>query len=131
MSYAPHRKRLLSRVEVASHILRNAGVAAIVLGGSLLLGMAGYRYLEGMSWIDALLNASMILSGEGPVAQMRDPAGKLFASFYALFSGVVFLSMVGFVFAPAVKHVLHRFHLEISDEGDAVPRADASERRGL
>ena len=131
MSYAPHRKRLLTRVEVAGHIARNAGVAAIVLGGSLLLGMAGYRYLGDMSWIDALLNASMILSGEGPLAPMRDTAGKLFASAYALFSGVVFITMVGFVFAPAVKHFLHRFHLEISDESDTVPRVDAGERRGL
>ncbi len=83
-----------------------------VVGAALLLGVLGYHYIVRLPWIDALLNASMILTGMGPVATMTDAPSKLFASAYALFSGVVFLSSMGIVLAPLFHRILHRFHLD-------------------
>ena len=69
-----------------------------------------------MPWIDALLNASMILSGMGPVNELRTTGGKIFATCYAIFSGVAFLSIVAIFLAPAIHRFLHRFHLEAERE---------------
>lgn len=79
--------------------------------------MLGYHLFAGLSWLDALVNASMILTGMGPVDQMTSVGAKLFASFYALFSGVAFLTIVAVLLAPAVHRFLHRFHLDLA--GDA------------
>jgi hypothetical protein len=87
-------------------------VAFCIVTSGLLIGVLGYRYIALLSWIDALLNASMILTGMGPIAPMTDTASKLFAAAYALFSGVVFLSGVGIVLSPLFHRILHRFHLE-------------------
>jgi hypothetical protein len=78
---------------------------------SLGIGMAGYHFLESLSWLDSLLNASMILGGMGPVNPLQTAAGKIFASFYALYSGVVLLAAVGILVAPIFHRFLHRFHL--------------------
>jgi hypothetical protein len=96
----------------ASHALAAFGIVA----GSLAIGTLGYHWTERLGWIDAFLNASMILTGMGPVDPMHSTAGKLFASFYALYSGVVFLVTVGIVSAPVVHRFLHRFHLEMDEE---------------
>ena len=93
-------------------LARHGGLAAALITVSLLLGAVGYRWTEGMDWIDAFLNAAMILAGMGPVDQLRTDGGKLFATAYALFSGVVFLVAVGLLLAPALHRVLHRFHLD-------------------
>jgi hypothetical protein len=74
--------------------------------------MAGYHWLEGLSWLDAYLNAAMILGGMGPVAELHTASGKVFAGAYALFSGVVFLVGMGLLLAPVVHRALHRFHLD-------------------
>ena len=87
-----------------------------MIGGSLLLGMAGYHWLEGLSWLDSLVNASMLLGGMGPVNGIQTNAGKVFASFCALYSGIVFLIVVGIMFAPLFHRFLHRFHLEEGDK---------------
>jgi hypothetical protein len=79
---------------------------------ALLAGVLGYRLIAGLSWIDSILNASMILTGMGPVDTMKDTASKLFASAYALFSGVVFLSAVSIVLAPIFHRVVHAFHAD-------------------
>ena len=79
------------------------------------MGILGYHYFGRLSWIDALLNASMILTGMGPVNRLDTDAAKLFASFYALFSGVAFLTFVGVLFAPVYHRFLHRFHLSEED----------------
>ena len=79
---------------------------------ALSAGVLGYHQIAGLSWIDSILNASMILTGMGPVDTMRDTASKLFASAYALFSGVVFLSAVGIVLAPIIHRVVHAFHVD-------------------
>jgi len=104
----PHRKFLLRQL---IYIL----VAFGIIIGSVMLGMLGYHYFENMPWVDALLNASMILGGMGPVNTLRTEAGKLFASFYALYSGIIFLVVVGVIFVPLYHRFLHRFHLELED----------------
>ena len=79
---------------------------------SLGMGTWGYHYYGEMAWIDALLNASMILAGMGPVNPIESTAGKLFATFYCLFSGIVFLTMMAIMLAPAYHRFMHRFHLD-------------------
>ena len=98
-------------------LLRSLGLAGTVLGASLVVGVAGYHWWGGLGWLDALVNASMILGGMGPVDPIARPAGKWFASAYALYSGVALLTSVGVIFAPAVHRLLHTFHLE-SEEQD-------------
>jgi len=87
-------------------------LAIVLLGVALSIGVAGYHFIADLAWIDALLNASMILTGMGPVATLTTTAAKLFASAYALFCGLVYLTATGFLIAPVVHRVLHRFHLE-------------------
>jgi hypothetical protein len=90
---------------------RNGLIGLALLGFSLGLGMVGYHYLESLSWIDSLLNASMILGGMGPVNPLQTVAGKIFASFYAIYSGVILLASVGILIAPIFHRFLHHFHL--------------------
>ena len=90
-------------------------LAGSVIGASLLLGILGYHFVARFSWIDSLLDASMILSGMGPVKNLNSDAAKMFASCYALFSGVVFISATGILLAPMFHRVLHRFHIEQKD----------------
>jgi hypothetical protein len=94
------------------------GLAFVVIGVALAIGVLGYHFIAGFGWIDSLLNASMILGGMGPVDALESDAAKLFASFYALFSGLVFISVIGIVLAPAAHRALHLFHL---DEEDSKP----------
>ena len=110
--YEHHSKHLLPRREFFRRVARNAGLGAVVVVISLGLGMIGYHVLEKLPWIDAFLNAAMILSGMGPVATLQTDAGKIFAGGYALFSGIALISIVGIIFAPVVHRFLHRFHLE-------------------
>jgi len=82
---------------------------------SLIIGISGYHYFEGFGWIDSLLNASMILGGMGPVNELHTESGKIFASMYALFSGIIFLVTVGIIIAPAVHRFLHHLHVDEKD----------------
>lgn len=109
--YEHHKQPLASSKKFVQRLARNAVIGAGILFVSLGIGMAGYHYLEGLSWIDSLLNASMILGGMGPVALLQTDAGKIFASFYALYSGVVLLASVGVLAAPIFHRFLHHFHL--------------------
>ncbi|MBN9463171.1 MAG: hypothetical protein J0H00_18345 [Burkholderiales bacterium] len=86
--------------------------AAALVWVSLAVGMLGYHYLESLPWIDAFLNAAMILGGMGPVDTLRTPGGKLFAGLYALYAGVLFLAVAGLVFGPLMHRLLHRFHVD-------------------
>ena len=92
--------------------------AATMIAGSLFIGMAGYHWLEGLSWIDSLVNASMLLGGMGPVNGIQTASGKMFASFYALYSGIIFLVVIGVMFAPAFHRFLHKFHFEEDKDSD-------------
>ena len=108
---------MLPRPVFLRRMARWAAVAGVVLVGSLALGLCGYHFIEGLPWIDALLNASMILGGMGPVDPLRTRAGKLFASFYALYSGLAIISVAGLLLAPVVHRFLHKFHLEGREAG--------------
>jgi len=110
--YENRTKPLLSRQKFYHRLARSAVLALSVVVGSLLVGMAGYHIFENMSWVDAFANASMILSGMGPLGELKTTGGKIFAGCYALFSGVAFLTSVGVVFAPIFHRFLHKFHLE-------------------
>ena len=111
-----HRKQpLLPRQQFLRRQLAYLLVALAIIAGSIMISMLGYHSLENLSWIDALLNAAMILGGMGPVNALHTEAGKLFASFYALYSGIIFLVVVGVIFVPLYHRFLHRFHLEMED----------------
>src|SRR5262249_8036553 len=100
---------LLSREEFVRRSARNTAPGAGLIAISLGVGIVGYHLTAGLGWIDSLLNASMILTGMGPVDQLQTDGAKIFASFYALFSGVAFLSIVAVLMAPLVHRFLHRF----------------------
>jgi len=114
-----HRSQpLLSSREFFGRMARTVAVVAGIVAFSLLMGSAGYHYLGDLPWIDSLLNASMILGGMGPVDPIRSSAAKLFASFYALYSGIAFLTMVAILMAPLLHRFLHKFHLEVNEKDD-------------
>ena len=94
-----------------SRLWGNVLVAAVIVAFSLALGTLGYHYLGNVGWIDGLLNAAMILTGMGPVDKMESTEGKLFATFYALYSGVAFLTMVAVILTPLYHRFLHHFHM--------------------
>jgi Na+/melibiose symporter-like transporter len=106
---------LLSPRAFRWRMLRMAGLALALVAFSLTLGASGYHALERLSWLDATLNAAMILTGMGPVDPVRTTQGKLFAIAYALFSGVMFLTTVALILAPIGHRLLHHFHLEDED----------------
>ena len=95
-----------------ARVARSFGITLIIVAVSLAIGSAGYAYFGELAWVDAILNAAMILTGMGPVDRMTTTAGKLFATFYALYSGIAFLSMMAIMIAPILHRFLHRFHLE-------------------
>ncbi len=108
-----HRNEpLLPKSAFLRRVARYAIIALGIDTGSLVIGMLGYRFLECISWVNSLLNAAMILGGMGPVSELHTTAGKLFASFYALYSGVIFIVVAGVLFGPVVHRFLHHFHLE-------------------
>jgi len=96
-------------------MLGSLGLAIAVIGGSLTIGILGYHYYGGLAWLDALVNASMILGGMGPVDPITRDAGKWFASAYALYSGIALLTSVGLIFAPAVHRFLHAFNIDTEE----------------
>ena len=103
---------LLPRHRFVWRVLGFLSLAAAAIGAALGIGVVGYHYLGGLPWIDALLNASMILGGMGPVDPIPSPAGKLFASAYALFSGLLFIGAASLVLTPFVHRIMHRLHVE-------------------
>jgi hypothetical protein len=93
-------------------IMKSLAYGMAILFVCLMIGVVGYHYTSAIPWLDALHNASMILSGMGPVVEIKTDGGKWFSSFYALFSGVVFITNIGVILAPAIHRFFHRFHLE-------------------
>ncbi len=107
-------------ISFGAFLTRMAGslaMAGVLIGLSLMIGMAGYRGFEGMSEVDAYLNASMILAGMGPVGTLQTTAGKIFAATYALYCGVVLIVITGIVLAPLVHRVLHALHADDDGSG--------------
>jgi hypothetical protein len=107
---------LLSHDLFIRRVLKFALISLGLAAFSLLLGILGYRIFEGMGWIDAYMNAAMILGGMGPVNELRTNTGKLFAGSYALYCGLVVLISMGILIAPILHRFLHRFHLEDRSE---------------
>jgi len=106
---------VLPRHTFLFRVLGYMSLAAIVIGVALGVGVVGYHSFGGLPWIDALVNASMILGGMGPVDPITSHAGKLFVSFYALFSGLLFIGAASIVLAPFVHRVMHKLHLDDDD----------------
>jgi len=108
-----HRRQpLLPRRVFYGRLALSAGIGLVIVVVSLAIGMAGYHFLEKMTWLDAFVNAAMILSGMGPIGSLQTSAGKLFAGCYALYSGLALITTTGVVFAPVFHRFLHKFHLE-------------------
>ena len=107
---------LVPKVVFLQRMWRHVTLAFGITFVSLLVGVLGYHFLENIPWVDALLNASMILGGMGPVDQLHTNAGKIFASLYALYSGLIVLAVAAILLAPVVHRFLHHFHLETEDE---------------
>jgi hypothetical protein len=100
-----------------ARVIRLLAIAGGVVAVALSIGIVGYHALAGLPWVDSLLNAAMILGGMGPVDTLRSDTAKIFASGYALFSGVVFILVAGLLLAPLFHRLMHHFHLDL-DEGD-------------
>ncbi|HBL27303.1 MAG TPA: hypothetical protein DD490_10760 [Acidobacteria bacterium] len=109
---------LLSRRAFFRRLARHFSVSFALIAGSLAFGAAGYHWAAGMGWIDALLNAAMILTGMGPVQPIHQTSAKLFATFYALYSGVAFLGIAGLLIAPVAHRILHTLHVDEDDDED-------------
>jgi hypothetical protein len=110
--YENRREKLLTRTEFALRVLWHFSAAILAVAVALFAGVLGYRYLGGLGWVDSLLNASMILGGMGPVDTLKTDGAKIFASLYALFSGLVFIGLLGLLLAPFIHRVMHKLHLE-------------------
>ena len=112
-----HREPLASQAEFTRRVLRFGSLSISIILVSLGIGIVGYHFIVGLNWIDSLLNASMLLGGMGPMdTDLKTTGAKLFASVYALFSGMVFLVAIGVLSTPIFHRFLHRFHLELDDE---------------
>ena len=115
--YESRKKPLLPRRAFYRRLARSVALAFAIVVASLGLGMMGYHRFENLSWLDAFLNAAMILSGMGPVSPMQTPAGKLFAGCYALYSGLALITTLAVIIAPIFHRFLHKFHLEADSRG--------------
>lgn len=114
--YENRDDKLITRFAFIARLLHSLFVVCLFISVALGAGMLGYRSLEGMSWTDSFLNAAMILGGMGPVDAMKSEGGKIFAGIYALFSGLAFLVMAGFLFGPMAHRILHSFHYDADQE---------------
>lgn len=112
--YENTRQHLAPKHVFYRRMRSNLFVATVLLSICLLIGILGYHWTADLAWIDALHNASMILSGMGPVAEIKGTPGKLFSSFYALFSGVAFITNIGIILAPAAHRFFHKLHIQDS-----------------
>ena len=110
--YEHHKHQFLAWPRFLRRAARHVAAGSGIVAAAVALGTVGYHVVGGLFWIDAFLNASMILSGMGPVDKMDNPTAKLFSAFYALFSGLVFIGVAGVVLAPWIHRLLHWVHME-------------------
>ena len=106
---------MLSPREFAFRLLRHVAIAQVFVAFSLLLGMLGYRFFEGLDWVDGFLESAMLLGGMGPVHAPVTEGGKIFDGLFALYAGLLFIAIGGFVLAPVLHRVLHRLKLDDAD----------------
>src|SRR5262245_58815827 len=110
--YERRHQRLAPLSVFVKRIFASLGIAVLLIAIVLLIGISGYHWLAGFGWVDSLLEASMILGGMGPVNPLATDGAKIFASLYALFSGLVFIGVMGIVLSPIAHRLLHKFHIE-------------------
>lgn len=110
--YEKKPQKLIPREKFIARLFNHAGATLILTLSSLLVGIEGYHYFEGLSWIDSLLNASMILGGMGEISPHKTDAGKIFASIYALYAGFFMMVCTGLLLAPVFHRILHHFHAD-------------------
>jgi hypothetical protein len=113
--FESRREQVIAPRRFASRLLWSLALSAAIAAIALAIGVCGFHFIGGIAWIDALHNASMILGGMGPVAEMHGDAAKLFSSAYALFCGLVFISVVAVTLVPVLHRVLHKFHVDETD----------------
>ena len=110
--YEGYKQKVAPLSVFARRLISAVGVACGIIGIVLFIGVAGYHWLDDLNWIDSLLEASMILGGMGPVSPIKTTSAKVFASAYALFSGLVFIGIMGIVLTPIAHRLLHKYHVE-------------------
>jgi len=110
--YEKHSQKLVPFRVFAGRLAKHVALASLVTAIALSIGIAGYHWVAGLDWVDSLLEASMILGGMGPSNPINTSGAKVFASGYALFSGLVFIGIMGIVLTPVVHRVMHKFHVE-------------------
>ena len=108
-------QKLASKLVFVRRMAASVLMAGLLISVALFIGILGYRYIAGFEWIDSLLEASMILGGMGPINPLATTGAKLFASGYALFSGLVFIAITGIILAPVTHRMLHKFHIDEDD----------------
>lgn len=109
-------KKLPRRTHYFNSLIKSFLVAMVMISFSLVIGVVGYHYFFNISWLDSLVNASMILTGMGPVDKAETDGAKVFSSLYAIYSGVAFLTSVAVIFSPVVHRFLHQFHIDLEDD---------------
>lgn len=114
--FEKRKEPLVSTPIFIFRMIRHILFGLFIIAAALFMGMAGYHFYEHMSWVDAFANAAMILSGMGPLVNLTTTAGKLFAGFYALFSGLLFILILGIIYGPIVHRFLHKFHVDSSKD---------------
>ena len=105
-------EKVATRAVFAKRMVGAVGISLGLVGPALFIGISGYHWIDNLDWVDALLEASMILGGMGPVNPLHNDAAKIFASGYALFSGLVLIGVMGIILTPITHRVLHKFHVE-------------------
>jgi hypothetical protein len=120
---------ILPKVAFVRRVLKHVGLAVVIVLVSLLAGAIGYRACEHWTWTDSTLNAAMILGGMGPVNQIQTQAGKVFATVYALYSGLVVIALIGVLLLPFMHRLMHRFHLEFDAPDEPAGKGGSPSRR--
>lgn len=115
LAYERHHEPVAPRSVFVKRLLGSLAMALGLMVTVLLIGIAGYHYIAGFELVDSLLEASMLLGGMGPVNPLPSDAAKIFASVYALFSGLIFIAVMGLVLTPVVHRILHKFHVDEKD----------------
>jgi hypothetical protein len=110
--YEHGRQAVLSPAKFRVRLAKSTAFALGLIAVSLAIGTIGYRFTEGMPWIDAFLNASMLMGGMGPIGELQHDSAKLFASFFALYAGLVFIVVAGVLLGPIVHRMLHKLHAD-------------------
>ena len=113
--YERRHDELAPRSVFVRRIIASLAIALCLIMVALFIGLCGYHFLAGFGWIDSLLEASMILGGMGPVKELPNDTAKVFASIYALFSGLILIALMGIILSPVVHRIMHKFHVDEKD----------------